>query len=232
MKDMPAELPEGLHIGPVPLRENPADVMISRSGRSFSRLPGGARIGTSSLRRAAQLQHARPDITILPLRGNLDTRLRKLADPQQGLDAIVLAAAGVKRLKLEDRITEYLTEDIMLPAVGQGALCIEARQDDSWLNPQLAVLNDPATRSTVMGERAFLHRLGGSCQVPIAARGRVRGNRFELDGLVADTDGSEVVRDHISGPRGESERIGVELAEILLSKGAGPILDKLQSAED
>jgi hydroxymethylbilane synthase len=231
MKDMPAELPEGLHIGPVPARENPGDVMISKSGRWFSELPTGARIGTSSLRRAAQLRYARPDIEILPLRGNLDTRLKKLQDPQQGLDAIVLAAAGVKRLRLEHRVTEYLTDEIMLPAVGQGALCIEARADDPWLAPKLAVLDHADTRSAVLGERAFLHRLGGSCQVPIAAHGRIRDGRFELDGLVADVDGATVIRDRLAGSPAEAESVGVELAEMLIARGAGRILEKLQAAE-
>ena len=231
MKDMPADLPDGLYIGPIPEREDPGDVLIAKTGRPFSELPQGARIGTSSLRRAAQLRHARPDIEILPLRGNLDTRLKKLEDPQQGLDAIVLAAAGVKRLALEDRITEHLEYGIMLPAVGQGALCIEIRKTDTWLAQKLETLHHPDTGATVLGERAFLHRLGGSCQVPIAAHGRIVDGRFELDGLVADIDGAAVVRDRLSGPPADSERVGVELAEMLIARGAGRILEKLQSAE-
>jgi hydroxymethylbilane synthase len=231
MKDMPADLPDGLYIGPIPEREDPGDVLIAKTGRPFSALPHGARIGTSSLRRAAQLRHARPDIEILPLRGNLDTRLKKLEDPQQGLDAIVLAAAGVKRLALEDRITEYLEYGIMLPAVGQGALCIEIRKTDTWLAQKLDTLNHPDTGATVLGERAFLHRLGGSCQVPIAAHGRIVNGRFELDGLVADIDGAAVVRDRLTGPPADSEKVGVELAEMLIARGAGRILEKLQSAE-
>jgi hydroxymethylbilane synthase len=231
MKDMPADLPDGLYIGPIPEREDPGDVLISKTGRSFSELPHGARIGTSSLRRAAQLRHARPDIEILPLRGNLDTRLKKLEDPQQGLDAIVLAAAGVKRLALEHRITEHLDYGIMLPAVGQGALCIEIRKSDSWLAQKLETLNHPDSGVTVLGERAFLHRLGGSCQVPIAAHGRIVNGRFELDGLVADIDGAAVVRDRLTGSPADPEGVGVELAEMLIARGAGRILEKLQSAE-
>ena len=174
MKDMPAEIPQGLCIGAVPQREDPADVLVSKDGLVFSALKSGAVIGTSSLRRAAQLRHVRPDIVIMPLRGNLDTRLKKLQS--ENLDAIVLAAAGIKRLNLEQRITEYLPADIMLPAVGQGALCIERRQDDRRIEPLLATLDHPSTRAVVMGERTFLNRLGGSCQVPIAGHGEIHGN--------------------------------------------------------
>jgi hydroxymethylbilane synthase len=161
MKDMPAEIPDGLCIGAIPQREVASDVLISRKDLKFMDLPGGAVIGTSSLRRAAQLRHARPDIEIAPLRGNLDTRLKKLET--ENLDAIVLAAAGVKRLELEHRITEYLDSEVMLPAVGQGALCIEMRQRDPVFEPMVKALDDPQTRAIVLGERAFLNRLGGSC---------------------------------------------------------------------
>jgi len=154
MKDMPADLPEGLCIGPVPKREIPADVLISKNGLRLSELEPQARIGTSSLRRASQIKHAKPGFIILPLRGNLDTRLKKLETDD--LDAIVLAAAGVKRLNLEKRITEYIDYDIMLPAVGQGALCIEIRKDDPEIEKIISKLNHPETRAIVMGERAFL----------------------------------------------------------------------------
>lgn len=229
MKDMPADLPGGLCIGPVPVRENPTDVIISKNGLSFSRLPRGACIGTSSLRRAAQLRHARPDLVILPLRGNLDTRLRKLYADEEGLDAIVLAAAGVKRLELENRISEYLDYAIMLPAVGQGALCIEIREGDAAVEDKLTALNHPPTRAAVLGERAFLNRLEGSCQVPIAAHGKIADGQFILEGLVADVDGQAIIRDTHNGPEGLSEKIGIDLAERLLSMGADKILKKLAS---
>ncbi len=226
MKDMPADLPEGLCIGPVPERENAADVLISRNDTPFNQLPRGARIGTSSLRRSAQLKKARPDVAIVALRGNLDTRLRKLDDSHEGLDAIVLAAAGVKRLGLEKRITERLDHKIMLPAVGQGSLCLEIRKDDR-VSDLLGFLDHPATRQAVLGERAFLHRLEGSCQVPIAAHGQTDSDQFHIEGLVADIDGRTVLRASAAGNPQDSEKVGAELAEHLLAMGANEILFKL-----
>jgi len=227
MKDMPAELPQGLCVGPIPERETPSDVLISRQNLPLARLPHRARIGTSSLRRAAQLRHARPDLTIVPLRGNLDTRMKKLDAAEDDLAAIVLAAAGVKRLGLENRISEYLAGTVMLPAVGQGALCIEIRKNDPETAEKLDVLNHPSTRAAVLGERAFLKRLEGSCQIPIAAHGTIESGQFILDGLVADIDGESIIRDKRSGSENASEHIGVELAERLLSLGADKILEKL-----
>jgi hydroxymethylbilane synthase len=184
MKDMPADIPEGLCIGAIPERENPADVFISRNGAGFSELAAGSVIGTSSLRRGAQLRHARADIVIRSIRGNLDTRLKKLES--ENFDALVLAAAGVKRLNLERKITEYLDPGFMLPAIGQGALCIETREDDAVVGPLVASLDHAATRSVVIGERAFLNRLEGGCQVPIAGHGRIGESQFTLTGLVAE----------------------------------------------
>jgi hydroxymethylbilane synthase len=227
MKDMPADLPQGLCIGPIPARENPADVLIARNDTPFARLAHSARIGTSSLRRAAQLRCARPDIEIVALRGNVDTRLRKLNDPTEKLDAIVLAAAGIQRLGMAHRVTEQLEETVMLPAAGQGALCIEIRQDDRAIGEKLDVLNHPPTRLAVMGERSFLHRLEGSCQVPIAAHGTITGDRLNLEGLVADIDGRTVYRDRLSGPEHTPEAVGRELAERLLARGADKVLEKL-----
>jgi hydroxymethylbilane synthase len=229
MKDMPAAVPPGLTMGAIPKREIPDDVLISRHGQRFSELNHGARIGTSSLRRAAQIRHARSDITILPLRGNLDTRLKKLDSDNEKLDAIVVAAAGIKRLNLENRIAEYLDETIMLPAVGQGALCIECRENDPKMVSILAKLDDPETRTVVMAERAFLNRLGGSCQVPIAGFGKIEKDTFSLNGLVADLDGKTLCRDSHSGPVNLSENIGVELAERLMAMGADKILEELKS---
>lgn len=229
MKDMPAEIPADLCIGAIPQREDAADVLISRDGLGFSELRRGAVVGTSSLRRGAQLRHARPDIQIAPLRGNLDTRLKKLQT--ENLDAIVLAAAGVKRLNLEHRITEYLDAAIMLPAVGQGALCIEMRQNDPDIEPLVKTLDHPRTRAVVLGERAFLNRLGGSCQVPIAGHGDLKNDTFHLTGLVAEIDGSRLFKSSLAGALEASQAVGVDLAEALLAQGADKILEQLQAME-
>jgi hydroxymethylbilane synthase len=227
MKDMPSEIPAGLVIGAVPERETPTDVLLSRNGLPLRELPAGSVIGTSSLRRAAQLRHLRPDLEVVPLRGNVETRIRKLdTDP---LTAVVLAAAGIKRLGLEHRVTEHLDDERMLPAVGQGALCIEIREQDPRVGPMVAALDHPATRTVVSGERAFLKRLQGGCQVPIAGHGRLDGAHFTLTGLVADVDGGTVIKHLLSGPASAAERIGIELAEILLSRGADEILKNLTS---
>jgi hydroxymethylbilane synthase len=227
MKDMPADIPEGLYIGAVPQREIPTDVLISRKGLRFSQLKSGSVIGTSSLRRAAQFRHARADIFIRPLRGNLDTRLRKLES--EDMDAIVVAAAGVKRLNLEDRISEYLDEDLMLPAVGQGALCIEIRENNPAIEKMVSALDHLQPRAIVTGERAFLNRLEGGCQIPIAGHGKIVKNRYTLTGLVADVDGSCLIKDTLAGLADSSEHIGTRLAEQLLAKGADKILAKLKS---
>jgi hydroxymethylbilane synthase len=228
MKDMPGDIPEGLCIGAVPERENPFDVLISGQGLCLKDLKSGACIGTSSLRRSAQLLHVRPNLKIVPLRGNLDTRLKKLDGPD--LDAIILAAAGVRRLGLEYRISEYLSEDLLLPAAGQGALCIEIRCDDAVTAAAVAGLDHFPSRRVVLGERAFLHRLQGGCQVPIAAHGKMDGASLFLAGLVASVDGKNIIRDSISGPETQAESMGVELAERLLSKGADRLLDEVLSA--
>jgi hydroxymethylbilane synthase len=227
MKDMPADIPEGLYIGAIPERENPLDVFISRSGAGFNELAGGSVIGTSSLRRSAQLHYARPDMVTQPIRGNLDTRLKKLES--ENFDALVLAAAGVKRLNLEHKITEYLDPELMLPAIGQGALCIEIRKDDSIVGSLVASLDHAATRAAVTAERAFLKRLEGGCQVPIAGHGRISENQFTLTGLVAEVDGTRVIKGEKSGPLNASTSIGIELAEELLAKGADKILEKFKS---
>ena len=225
MKDMPAEIPDGLCIGAIPKRETPQDVLISREGLLLSQLKQNARIGTSSLRRTAQLLHARPDLVVLPLRGNLDTRLKKLET--ENLDAIILAAAGVKRLGLEHRITEYLDEKVMLPAVGQGALCIEIRENDPEVKSIIALLEHHQTRTVVLGERAFLNRLEGGCQVPIAAHGKIEKSAFTLCGLVASVDGTTVIRETLSEHKDSSEIIGVKLADRLAEMGAKTIMENL-----
>jgi len=230
MKDMPGQIPAGLTIGAVPERETPLDVLIASANRPFKDLKEGARIGTSSLRRASQLLHARPDVKIVPLRGNLDTRLRKLAT--ENLDAIVLAAAGVKRLHLENRITQYLDISIMLPAAGQGALCVEIRSDDPDTAALVNPLDHAPTRTVIAGERAFLNHLGGSCQIPIAAFGEITRNRYVLRGLVSDLAGREVIADTREGDPERSDHIGIELAEHLMNRGAAEILNLIQTNKD
>lgn len=228
MKDMPAELSDGLSIGAIPERENPSDVLISRNNLLLSQLPEKARVGTSSLRRLAQIKHVRPYLVILPLRGNLDTRIRKLDSGE--LDAIILAAAGVKRLGLENLITEYLNEDVMLPAVGQGALCIEVRKDDNNILKFVTSLDHSITRAVVMGERAFLKRLEGGCQIPIAGHGKAEKNMFSISGLVADLDGKTIIKETQTGPLESSESIGTALADRLLSRGAKKLLENLTTS--
>lgn len=213
MKDVPAQLPEGLDILCVPSREDARDALISRDGRGFKDLPQGAKIGTASLRRQAQLLSVRPDLHIEMLRGNLDTRLRKLKEGQ--FDAIVLAAAGLHRLFWSQEITEYLDPVISLPAIGQGALGIEGRSEDLFVRSVLERLNDPITQTAVTAERAFLYRLEGGCQVPIAAYATWLGEQLTLDGLVAGIDGKTIIRDHIEGRGPEAHMLGVQLAERL-----------------
>lgn len=227
MKDMPADIPDGLCIGAIPEREEPRDVLITRNRLPLDQQKQGPRVGTSSLRRSAQLLHVRPDIRIIPLRGNLNTRLRKLES--ESLDAIVLAAAGVHRLGLADRITQILDESIMLPAVGQGALCIEIREKDPRIQGLVAVLDDLPTRQVVMGERAFLNRLEGGCQVPIAGHGHIDEKGYTLTGLVCDVDGTHQIKQSRTGPTIRSEQTGLELAEALLAMGAGEILERLNA---
>ncbi len=225
MKDVPAQLPDGLDILCVPPREDARDAFISREGHSFQDLPVGATVGTASLRRQAQLLHARPDLKITMLRGNLDTRLRKLKEGQ--FDAIILAAAGLHRLAWTQTITEYLRPILSLPAIGQGALGIEGRTDDDFVRSILSRLNDQSTHTTVTAERAFLHRLEGGCQVPIAAHAILSDTDLVLDGLIASVDGKTVLRDQITGTHQEAYSLGVELAERLLSRGGDKILKEI-----
>jgi len=228
MKDMPALIPAGLRIGATPARETAEDVLISRNGTAFSELADNAKIGTSSLRRAAQLRAVKPDLDIQPLRGNLDTRLEKLE--REGFDAIVLAAAGVKRLGMENRITEYLDTALMLPAVGQGALCIEIRNNNSAVEAAVTALNDPDTSTAVSAERAFLNRLEGGCQTPIAAHAQLRDGRVHLVGMVASIDGRQIFKQSIDGSPHAAVSIGTRLADQLLDQGARDILELLKES--
>jgi hydroxymethylbilane synthase len=225
IKDVPTEFPEGLHLSAITKREDPRDVFISRDGTILKDLPQKAKIGTSSLRRQAQLLHFRNDLEVLPLRGNLDTRLKKLKT--MNLDGIVLALAGVKRLGLEERITEIISAEISLPAIGQGALGIETRKGDKEVERPIQFLNHKDSWIAVSAERAFLKKLEGGCQVPIAAYARISGTSIQIDGLVGTIDGKTLIRHHRAGPIERAESLGIELAEILLEKGAKEILDEV-----
>lgn len=227
MKDMPAELLAGLVIGPIPQREDPRDALLTRGARRLDELPAAARVGTSSLRRAAQLKRRRPDLQILPLRGNLDTRVKKLDGGE--LDAVVLAAAGLRRLGLAGRITQILEPAEVLPAVAQGALCIELRAADTELAALLAPLDHGPTHAAVQAERAFLRRLEGGCQVPIAGHAVVAAERLVIDGLVAELDGATCFRDRLAGAPSEAAVLGWRLAERLLALGAGEVLARLSA---
>lgn len=230
MKDVPTDFPSGLHLAAITEREDPRDALIiSQKSKAkiqkFKDLAYGATIGTSSLRRSSQLLNLRPDLKILQLRGNLNTRLKKLDDG--GFDAIILAAAGVKRLGWSERITEYLSPEVSLPAIGQGALGIETRMDDKEINEMAAFFDHPATSISVRAERAFLKKLEGGCQVPIAAYGEIKNNQLKLIGLVASIDGKKIIKDSITGQIDRTEAVGIELAEKLLSMGAWDILKEV-----
>jgi hydroxymethylbilane synthase len=225
IKDVPTEFPEGLHLSVITKREDPRDVFISREGRTLKDLPPGAKIGTSSLRRQAQLLHFRNDLELIPLRGNLDTRLKKLKT--MSLDGIVLALAGVRRLGLEERITEIIPVETSLPAIGQGALGIETRMNSREVEDQIRFLNDRDSAIAITAERAFLKKLEGGCQVPIAAYARSVGRTLYVDGLVGAIDGRRLIKHSVEGPVENAEPLGIELAEILLGRGAKEILDEV-----
>jgi hydroxymethylbilane synthase len=222
MKDVPAELPEGLYLGVVPARENPRDAFISHKCSTFKELPQRARVGTSSLRRRAQLAHLRPDLEIVDLRGNVETRLRKLDEGE--FEAVILAAAGLNRLGLSARITSHFSPEEMLPAVAQGALGLEMRRDDPEVFALLSFLHDEETAVAVEAERAFLKRLEGGCQVPLGAYAELRQGELTVTGLIAAVDGSELLRRSLTGSPGEAAELGVRLAETLLAMGGQKIL--------
>ncbi len=226
MKDLPAVLADGLVIGAVPPREDPRDALCSPRWKTLAALPQGARVGTSSLRRAAQLKALRPDLRTEVVRGNVETRLRKAAE---GLDAVVLAYAGLRRLGLEAHATQVFAPEEMLPAVAQGALALEARADDAGTLARLAPLDDAATRVRVDAERGLLRRLEGGCQVPIAGHAQVEGGTVTLRALVASVDGVRVIRGERTGPAGAAVAVGEALAEQLLSLGAAEILAAAQA---
>ncbi len=229
LKDLPTVQPAGLEVAVVPKREDARDVLISANGKRLEELRPGARIGTSSLRRQTQLKSLRRDLEILPLRGNLDTRLRKLE--RGDYDAVVLAAAGVHRLGLRERITAYFSIDQMCPAVGQGALGIEIRSEDAGVREAVQLLDDHTSHLRVRAERTALRRLGGGCQVPIAAHALIEDDQLRLWGVVASEDGSRVIRATTTGSADKPEELGMRVAEELLKHGAQAILDAVTASQ-
>ncbi|HSE14581.1 MAG TPA: hydroxymethylbilane synthase [Candidatus Deferrimicrobium sp.] len=225
MKDVPTDLPAGLEISCITRREDPRDAFLSVAHARFEDLPAGAHVGTSSLRRQTQLLGLRPDLSIGQLRGNLDTRIRKMEEGKY--DAIILAAAGLRRLGWDGKIRQYLPTGVSIPAIGQGALGIEIRSGDERTREAVAFLNDRETSLAVRAERGFLKRLEGGCQVPIAAHGTVNGDAVELSGLIGKPDGSRILRGKRAGSASDPEAIGVALAEDLLAQGGREILDEV-----
>ena len=229
MKDVPTELPDGLGIVAVSEREDPRDAVLGRNKTPILELPRGAKIGTSSLRRQAQLFAARPDFAIEPLRGNINTRLRKLKEGMY--DAIILAMAGVRRLGWDKEVTEVIDPGVMLPAIGQGALGIETRLTDEGTLERIAFLNDDVTSSCVAAERAFLHRLEGGCQVPIAAYAVREGDEVLLTGLVGSVDGTRMIKDSDRGTASGAAQLGDALASKILEAGGREILEEVYCRE-
>jgi hydroxymethylbilane synthase len=225
LKDMPAELAEGLKISIYPEREDPRDAFVSLNYSTLQDLPNGVRVGTSSLRRSAQLLSQRPDLKIIPLRGNVDTRLKKLET--EDLQAVILAVAGLNRLGLAKRITQIIEPEVILPAIGQGALGLEIRKNDQKLNELLSFLNHEPSEIIVRAERAFLKKMEGGCQVPLAAHGRFVSEGIVLQGLVSELDGSKLLKKKLKGNPHEPEKLGHELAELLLNSGGREILEKV-----
>jgi len=223
LKDLPTELSLGFEIAAITTRENSQDVFCSVRYKSIAELPQHARVGTSSLRRQAQLKALRPDLEIHPLRGNVDTRLRKLAEGEY--DAVILAAAGLNRLGKTDLVKQVIPRDVMCPAAGQGALGIEIRAGDAATRELLAFLDDPNARASTTCERALLNRLGGGCQVPIGAAAEVRNGVVHLDAIVANPDGSKILRESRDGA--DPEKLGNEVGETLLRRGGDAILEEV-----
>lgn len=225
LKDMPVEVPAGLQISAITKREDPGDVLVSSKYKLFSQLPQGAKVGTSSLRRKAQLLSVRPDLHICDLRGNVNTRLRKLEE--ENFDGIILAAAGLKRLGFGDRITDILDKEVCLPAVGQGALAVETRADDQEINDLVDFLNDCNTVICTTAERSFLNRVQGGCQVPVGVYGTMQQAVLKVEGIIASLDGSKIYRDYMLGQPEEAYALGQQLADRLLEAGGRTVLAEL-----
>lgn len=229
MKDVPTELPEGLFIAAMPKRVDPRDVIVSGKGYTLDTLPEGARVGTSSLRRVAQVRNLRPDVEIVDVRGNLDTRMRKA---EEGVvDAVILAAAGITRMGWADRITHYIEPEQMISAVGQGAIGVEIREDDEDMRHLMERIGHPETMECVTAERVVMRRLEGGCQVPIGAYARIEGATMVMDAMVGSLDGSTIVRRHVEGPAEDPVALGERMVRELLDGGAGEILAEIRGAE-
>jgi len=227
MKDVPVELPAGLEIAITPVREDPRDVLISREGLFMETMPPGARIGTGSLRRGVQMKYRMDQVEVVPIRGNLDTRIRKVSEGL--LEGVIVAAAGVKRMGWENRISQFLPTEMMVPAACQGILGIETRQGDP-LRDELAFLHDGDAWVELSGERAFLIRLGGGCQLPVAVFGQKSGEEIRISALVGSLDGKTVIRQDISGPAAEASILGDKLARDILDQGGREILEALYAS--
>jgi hydroxymethylbilane synthase len=225
MKDVPAEIPAGLEIAITPEREDPRDVLISRGNTQVEAMPRGARIGTGSLRRGYQLLNSLPDIKIVPLRGNLDTRIKKIE--MDNLAGVIVAASGLKRMGWAGSVSQYLSVEFMLPAVGQGVLGLELRSQDNETRGVAAFLNHETTWLEVGAERAFLKRLGGGCRLPIAAYGKIQGNQLLVRGLVGGMDGRVMLRDEVSGATTSGQALGETLADKILARGGRELLDEV-----
>ena len=225
MKDVPAELPEELEIAVTPPREDPRDVLISRNNRKLEEMPRGARIGTCSLRRGFQLRNRMPDLAIVPLRGNLDTRIKKIES--EDLAGVIVAAAGIRRMGWVAKVSQFIPEEVMLPAVGQGVLGIETRRNDDRVRAAVAFLHDPVIGCEVGAERSFLKRLGGGCQLPIAAFAKKTGENILLKGLVGSVDGRVMISHEVKGLAVDCEALGTELADNLLGRGGRALLDEV-----
>ena len=223
MKDVPTENPEGLKFAAILPREDARDILVSRENKKIEFMPKGAKIGTGSMRRASQILAILPDITIVPLRGNLDTRLKKIET--ENLAGVILAAAGMKRMGFAEKISQYLPIETMLPAVGQGALGLEIRDNDEVLKKILTKLNHEPTQREVTAERSFLLHLGGGCRLPIAAFAKIDGGQLFLEGLVAAPQGSNIIREKVKGDPAEAEEVGKKLAEIILERGGKKLLE-------
>jgi hydroxymethylbilane synthase len=226
MKDVPTVLPEGLCIGAVAKRHDPRDVLISKDGLTLSELPDGARVGTGSLRRASQLLHNRPGLKIVSIRGNVDTRIRKLNESGE-YDAIVLAMAGLERMGLGEEVTEIIAPEIMLPAPGQGIIAIECREDDMETMDVLKAINHNETELQAISERAFLLRLGGDCNVPVGCYALLSRDSINLKGIFSSPDGKVIIKKEANGPLDEALELGGQLAELILADGGDKILEEL-----
>jgi len=225
MKDVPVDLPDGLIIGAIPEREDPRDVLISREGTKMEGLSKGARLGTGSLRRGMQIKSFMPDIEIVPVRGNIGTRIKKIVT--ENLDGIIVAAAGMKRMGRGGEISQYIPIEVMMPSAGQGVLGIEMREGNREIEALIAPLNHPDTVVEISAERAFLRRLGGGCQVPIAGIARKSGNNLVIKGLVGSIDGRVMIMDEVQGDSSNWEDMGNTLAENILSMGGRAVLDEI-----